>query len=82
MVTQDHTEPFSHFSMIPGGEHAEARSTGRCEGYYDPDQLYDIANDPQEKTNLANKPEYAKKLSEMKKLLQGYLDKLPGKFDL
>ncbi len=71
---------FSHISLIPGGGDAEAVSTGKRAGYYDADQLYNLTKDPQEQTNLAGNPEYAKKLKEMKNLLQKHLSTLPGKF--
>jgi len=82
IVTKDPTKPFSHLTPIPGGGHAELQSTGKYPGYYDRDQLYDLLNDPHEQRNLAKKPEYRKKLEEMKQELQKILDTLPGRFNL
>ncbi len=50
--------------------------------YFDPDQLYDLENDPDEKINLADKPEYADTLAEMKKRLKAFLDTFGDPFDL
>jgi len=80
IITTDPSAPFSHISLIPGGGGAEAASTGKCKGYYDPDQLYDLARDPAEQKNLAREPEYAEKLKEMKAELVKYLNQLPGAF--
>jgi arylsulfatase A-like enzyme len=42
--------------------------------YLSPDQLYDLTADPEEKTNLVNAPDYNDILTDMKKLLTGYLE--------
>ncbi|VGO19598.1 sulfatase family protein [Pontiella sulfatireligans] len=49
-------------------------------GYYDDDQLYNLTEDPNEQTNLAQKPEYAGVLAEMKKKLRTYSLDLPHQF--
>lgn len=49
-------------------------------GYFDPDQLYDLKNDPFEQNNLAHDPAYAETLAKMKKLLSSYLADLPHPF--
>jgi len=82
IINKDPNKPFSHLSIIPGGGHAEYQSTGKYPGYYDRDQLYNIAKDPDEQNNLANDPAYATKLYEMKSELKKYLDDLPGTFSL
>ncbi len=82
IVNRDPEKPFSHLEVVPGGGHAENHSYGKKPGYFDPDQLFNLAADPGEMNNLANNPEYGKKLLEMKAELQKYLDDLPGKFDL
>ncbi|NOZ56551.1 MAG: sulfatase-like hydrolase/transferase [Calditrichaeota bacterium] len=82
IVTEDPTRPFSHLTAIPGGGYAEVESTGKKPGYYDPDQLYNLETDPDELHNLAREEAYKPKLAEMKRVLQGFLDQLPGKFDL
>ena len=82
IVNTDPKKPFSHLEVVPGGGHAENESYGSRPGYFDPDQLYDLKNDPGEMNNLANHPDYRDILRDMKAELQKYLDNLPGKFDL
>ncbi|NQZ60338.1 MAG: sulfatase-like hydrolase/transferase, partial [Lentisphaeraceae bacterium] len=81
-VTNDPAAKFSHLTAIPGGGHAESRSTGSYPAYYDKDQLYNLANDPGELKNLANDPEYQTKFKEMQKELKKILADLPGEFKL
>jgi arylsulfatase A-like enzyme len=80
ILTTDPTAPFSHISLIPGGAGAEAASTGKRPGYYDADQLYDLSHDPGELKNLADDPQYADVLEDMRSELRKYLDDLPGGF--
>ncbi len=80
IVTTDPTARFSHISLIPGGAGAEAASTGKRPGYYDADQLYNLAVDANEEHNLANDAQYADVLQEMKSELRRYLNDLPGGF--
>jgi len=82
IVNRDPEKPFSHLEVVPGGGHAENHSYGKKPGYFDPDQLYDLATDPGEMKNLANNPKYEEILLDLKAELQKYLDDLPGKFDL
>jgi arylsulfatase A-like enzyme len=82
IVNEDPSKPFSHIMLLPGGGDAEHRSYGKKPGYFDLDQLYDLEEDPDEMSNLANDPEYANVLSDMKNELQKFLDDLPGKFEL
>ncbi len=82
IVNRDPKKPFSHLEVVPGGGQAEHESYGKLPGYFDNDQLYNLETDPGELNNLANNPDYQKKLMEMKKELQTYLDDLPGKFEL
>lgn len=79
---EDHTLPFSHLEVVPGGGMAEHLSYGTRPGYFDPDQLYDLDSDPDEQVNLANDPKYSEILAEMQAELQKYIDILPGVFDL
>ena len=83
-VTTDPNAGFSHLTAIPGGAHAESKSTGReyYPGYYDLDQLYDISRDPHEQKNLANDPEYRQKLKQMREELRDIISTLPGKFEV
>jgi arylsulfatase A-like enzyme len=82
IVNQDPEKPFSHLEVVPGGGHAEHGSYGKLPGYFDPDQLYDLESDPDELNNLAEDPNYQDILNDMKSVLAGYLDDLPGKFKL
>ncbi|MDX1284950.1 MAG: sulfatase-like hydrolase/transferase, partial [Draconibacterium sp.] len=82
IVNRDPTKPFSHLEVIPGGGSAEHGSYGKVPGYFDPDQLYNLKDDPEEKKNLANNPAYKYVLTEMKAELQKYIDDLPGIFEL
>jgi arylsulfatase A-like enzyme len=82
IVNREPGKPFSHLEVVPGGGHAENHSYGKKPGYFDPDQLYDLAADPGEMNNLATNPEYGEILLQLKAELQKYLDDLPGKFDL
>ncbi len=50
--------------------------------YFDPDQLYDLENDPGEQKNLADNPQYAEVLAGMKSRLRRYLDSFSEPFDL
>ena len=52
IVNEDPSAPFSHFSIIPGGQQAEHESYGKLPGYYDRDQLYNLKEDPGEMVNL------------------------------
>ncbi len=76
----DPTKPFSHITLLAGGNNAELSSTGKLPYYYDPDQLYDLEKDPDELHNLAYKPEYKEILEEMKNEMKKYLKSLNDTF--
>jgi arylsulfatase A-like enzyme len=76
----DPTKPFGHLQIIPGGGDAEFKATLRYKHYTDRDQLYDLSVDPTEQNNLANDPEYAEIVNELKEELVSYLNTLPGNF--
>jgi arylsulfatase A-like enzyme len=80
LPTEDPTAPFSHISLIPGGEDAEQVSIGKFPSYFEPDQLYDLRSDPTEQVNLASDPEYAHQLAELRELLNDYVTDLPDRF--
>ena len=80
IVTEDASAPFSHLTAVPGGGGAEAMSTGDRPSYFDRDQLYDLSKDPSEQNNLAEDPEYAKILKNLKVELNQYITDLPGSF--
>lgn len=50
--------------------------------YFEPDQLYDLENDPYERENLADNPEHQAILADMKARLQKYLDTFTSPFPL
>jgi arylsulfatase A-like enzyme len=56
------------------GDVAKCLSLARHPDFFAPDQLYDLANDPDERHNLAGDPAYAEILAEMRRRLQGYLE--------
>lgn len=80
VYTEDPNTPFSHIQAIPGGGDAEHKSLSQYPSYYEADQLYYLYEDRREQKNLANNPEYAAKLAEMKAELKKHLDTLPGTF--
>lgn len=67
---------FGHLAGNPN----EVRTKRKHAGYWDKDQLYDLATDPEENVNLAARPEHAARLAAMKELLIAELAKLPGGF--
>ena len=80
IVTDDPTQPFSHLTAIPGGGDAEKKSTGSYPSYFERDQLYNLADDPNEQSNLAGDPRHASVLAEMQAALKVQLEALPGSF--
>ena len=76
----DPTKPFSHISLLSGGNNAELVSYGKLPGYFDPDQLYDLENDPGETHNLAYDSKYKDILEDMKNELKKYLAKFNDGF--
>jgi len=69
----DPTKPFSHITLLPGGNTAESSSTGKLPGYYDPDQLYNLKTDPGELHNLAYDPKYKDILIDLKNEIKKYV---------
>ena len=82
IMNREPEKPFSHLEVVPGGGQAEHESYGKKPAYFEPDQLYDLKNDPGELNNLANDSAYADVLAHMKSILEGFIDELPGKFEL
>ena len=80
IVTDDPTQPFSHLTAIPGGGDAERKSTGSYPAYFERDQLYNLASDPNEQNNLAGDARHASVLAEMQAALREQLVTLPGSF--
>jgi len=82
-IATDASLPYGQLELTPGGGGAEHNAYENMPNFTDPDQLYDLKNDPKEEHNLINDPKYADKVKELKKeLKEKYLDKLPGKYEL
>ena len=73
-------EPLSHMGF-PGGQGVE-RGNGvkNYPHYYEPDQLYQLKNDPNEQANLVSDPDYEVQLQKMKDMLSEWIQKMPGTF--
>ncbi|MFA9391147.1 MAG: sulfatase [Prolixibacteraceae bacterium] len=74
--------PYSHFSLVPGGESAEHESYGKLPAYFDQDQLYNLKVDPTEQKNLIKDPAHQAIYQELKAELEAHLAEMPGKFEL
>ncbi|MEM9418582.1 MAG: sulfatase-like hydrolase/transferase, partial [Planctomycetota bacterium] len=76
---------YHQMGMAPGGSRFERGQRNPeaawIDNYFDADQLYHLAVDPKESTNLADDPAYAEKLAEMKAILRGYLEEMPDEFE-
>lgn len=81
-ISDNPNAPFGQLEMVPGGGGAEHNAYLNHPHFTEPDQLYDLKNDPEEKVNLINDPKYAEKLKELKAELKKYIESLPGKFDI
>ena len=73
--------PLSHLGF-PGGQSTERGNAIRKhrKTYFDRDQLYDLARDPNERENLATDPAHAQTLARLKALLARHLATVPGTF--
>jgi len=80
VYTTDPMAPFSHVQLVPGGSDAEHMSITKYPAFHEADQLYNIKTDPNEQKNLANDPEYASKLRELKGELKSHLQNMRGTF--
>ena len=81
-ISKNPKAPYGHLEMVPGGGGAEHNAYKNHPNFTATDQLYDLKNDPNEKVNLFNNPQYAEQLKMLKAELNSYLSNLPGKFDL
>ncbi|MHC4564788.1 MAG: sulfatase family protein [Planctomycetota bacterium] len=72
----------THIHRVPGGDGTEHSSALKhyAENYFDADQLYDLENDPRERTNLAADPKYKSILEKLKAKLRAHLAGVPGTF--
>lgn len=81
-ISNNPNDPYGQLEMVPGGGGAEHNAYLNHPHFTEPDQLYDLKNDPEEKINLINNPKYKEKLELLKKELQLYVNSLPGKFEI
>ena len=72
----------THIHRSPGGDGTELGNGLKHYGkhYFDADQLYDLKNDPHERTNLAHDPAHSAVLQRMNTALKHHLDGVPGPF--
>ena len=80
--TEDPMQPFGHLMPVPGGHDAEQGAVKAYPHYYDPDQLYDLAEDPGEQRNVWGEEGRAERQEALRDLMESYLLTLPGKFPL
>ncbi|VGO16261.1 Arylsulfatase [Pontiella desulfatans] len=73
-------KPLYHIASTRGGRGLEKKIPKNYAAYWDIDQLYDLSKDPKEQKNLANHPEYAQKLQQLKRTLMEQLEGQPGTF--
>jgi arylsulfatase A-like enzyme len=71
---------FGQSGYIPDGWSHERIAMKNYPHYYDPDQLYHLAEDPDERHNLAKDPAFADVLEKMKQRLCEHLENKPGGF--
>jgi arylsulfatase A-like enzyme len=78
----DENAPVTHLGSVPGGSGTERGNALKhyAKNYFDPDQLYDLENDPEEQNNLTDNPKYENVLRKMRFLLKEHLDNVPGTF--
>ena len=74
------TDPFPHIMDIPGGVDNTWGPMRKHPHYFDAEQLYNLAEDPDEQVNLALDPAYAAVRETLRIELSRYLERLPGRF--
>ena len=74
--------PWMHMGGTPGGRGLEGLvvKTYGAENYFAPDQLYRYLDDPKERDNVIDNPEYKKITEQLKQELSQELKKRPGSF--
>jgi arylsulfatase A-like enzyme len=82
IINSDPMQPFGQLVMVPGGELAENPAYTSMPYFTDPDQFYDLNNDPDEMNNLIGDPKYTDKIEELKNELHLELERLPGNFEI
>ncbi len=79
-LLQNKGKKASHINDRPGGRGSEQPAIDNYPHYFDPDQLYHIAEDPDEQNNLFGEMENRRRVKKLKKELIKYLKILPGDF--
>lgn len=85
-ITPENTEAFNQEGLAATEDviHGTMRSRYNAHelypGYFDRDQLYNLATDKREQRNLASDPQYADTLKSLQNKLSEYLAKFPHRF--
>ena len=74
------TDPFAHFSRIPGGVPLEYDAAQLQPHFFEADQLYHLEMDPGEQINLYGDEQFSDVRNELRALLQEFVRALPGDF--
>jgi arylsulfatase A-like enzyme len=76
----DPPKPYTHLADRPGGRGTEGGAIKKYPHYFDPDQLYHVATDPLERSNLHGEAEQEERVRALHKLLRESVAKVPGSF--
>jgi arylsulfatase A-like enzyme len=79
-LPSDPPQPFTHLADRPGGRGSEQPARTFYPNYYDKDQLYHVAVDPLERTNLVDAPEQQMRLRDLRQLMRDAVARVPGSF--
>ncbi len=79
-LLQQNGKKASHINDQPGGRGSEQPAIRNYIHYFEKDQLYQIAEDPDEKVNLFPEMKESDRVRMLKEELSSYLNELPGDF--
>ncbi|MDC8003406.1 sulfatase-like hydrolase/transferase [Aureisphaera galaxeae] len=82
VINTDPNKPFGQLVMVPGGDWAECEAYTNMPHFFEPDQFYDLTNDPEEKHNLIDDPKYADKIKELKEELKKRVNDLESNYEI
>jgi arylsulfatase A-like enzyme len=74
------SQPYTHLADRPGGRGSEGPAMKFYPNYYDPDQLYNVGEDPLERDNLYSGAAQKSRVQAMRNLLKEAVGKVPGSF--